>query len=1145
MRRAMSLAACLLLLLALVAPGRAVAQTSMGVVNGTVTDKTGGLVPGATVTLVSEATNVQSTRQTNQSGYFVFVNVRPGEYTLTVELAGMKTVRMSRFVVGVNETLTRNVSLEVGAVSEVVEVTAQSELLQTSGAELGNVIEQKVIEDMPLQGRNFTQLLVLTPGVNPVSTAQGAGQNGSDTFGMAFEGASGMPGSYINNASIQGQQNRSKVFYVDGIINTSVRAGSYVALPDIDSLQEFKVQSHGDKAEFGGVTGGVINMTSKSGSNRFHGSAFGFFRNEGLTARNPYRDVSAGQPTKPPEFKQSQFGVNIGGPIIKDKTFFFASYDGWRYSDFTQIRHIVPANDNWLNGDFTGFRPIYNPYTTRVVNGVLVRDPFPNNQIPQSLISPTMQQLLGAYMVRPNLSGNDVVNNFNYVDFREETNDSNAFQVRIDHHFSAKDNIFFRWTERRIKGLLPIGDVGFKTPEAINRNWGGGWYHTFSPNMILEVRGGVATQPTEDAPLEHPAGFGPEQGTALPSLDELQGYAISWTSPPFWNLPQMGVQGPRPRENPNWNVAADLTWLRGNHNFKAGFQMLRISRLQKNQFGELLFSADPTRDAKATGSTGDVLASALLGLAGQIRGYVPDLGFIDFHTSTLSGYVQDQWAIKPNLTMTYGLRYDYITRAYGESGTFQSGPDFRTGEWLLALPDTPPVCSTVGNQPPCLPKPLDQIPYNQYIRVMGEYNAVLPPIKDNFGPRVGLAWQINPQTVLRTGYALMWDSMVSRSQYGQHQFETWGWPQVSGFDTGTINTIGGAIQPVESFSSLGIGAPRAEPWNSTGYFNAPDRKNAYSHQWNLEIQRQLTKNLMVGVAYVGSYNGRMEYSGRAAAPKTAAIDPATGRRLTPAERNALRPWAHITGDFRYSDSIGMSRYNAFQLKAQQRFAEGFTSMLSYTWSRSVDTSSGWFDAEGGIGGRPVQNYWDIDDARATSSYDIPHILTWASIWELPFGRGKRWLNDGALSWVLGNWQLSWMLLARSGQPMTVTAGGDPANLGFSNYSRADLVGDPHLDDPTAAMWFNTAAFAAPVNAFGNSDRNLLRAPSFWNVDLTVQKNIPFGNGRQVELRVEAFNVFNHINDGNPTVDLTSANFGTITGMASRPRQVQFGLRLVY
>jgi hypothetical protein len=558
----------------------------------------------------------------------------------------------------------------------------------------------------------------------------------------------------------------------------------------------------------------------------------------------------------------------------------------------------------------------------------------------------------------------------------------------------------------------------------------------------------------------------------------------------------------------------------------------------------LIYNSDPTRNAAGSASTGDVLAAALLGLPNQIRGYVPDLGFIDFHTSTLSGYVQDQWAFKPNLTLTYGVRYDYITRAIGESGTMQSGPDFRTGQWLLALPEMPPVCSTVGNAPPCLPKPLDQIPYNQYIVATGEYNSVLPAITDNLGPRVGLAWQISPSTVLRTGYSLMWDSMVSRSQYGQHQFETWGWPQVSGFDTGTINTIGGSIQPVESFSSLGIGAPRDQPWNSTGYFNAPDRKNAYSHQWHVELQRELTANLMLGVAYVGSYNGRMEYAGRAADPTVAAVD-ATGRRLTPAERDQLRPWPHITGTFRYSDDIGMSQYNAFQCKLQRRFSGGLTSMLSYTWSRTIDTSSGWFDAENGIGGRPVQNYWNIDDARGTSAYDIPHMLTWAGSWELPFGRGKRWLTDGAASWLLGDWQVSWWLLARSGQPMTVTAGGDPANMGYSNYARADLVGDPSLDNPTADKWFNTAAFAAPVNAFGNSPKNTLRAPNFWNVDMVLQKNIPFGQARELQFRVEAFNVLNHINEGNPSVDMTNVNYGRITSMSGRPRQLQFGLRFVF
>jgi hypothetical protein len=1126
--------------------GRAFAQTSMGAVSGTVTDSSGATVPGATVTLVNPATNIHSERVTNSAGHYAFVNVRPGTYTLTVELAGFNKAQIAVFSVGVNETVARNVTLKVGQVTETMEVTVQSELLQTSTAELGNVIEERVIKGVPLQGRNFTQLLLLTPGVNPVSTAQGSGQNGGDSTGVGgAEGASGIAGGFISNASIQGQQNRSKIYYVDGIVNTSVRAGSYVALPDIDSLQEFKVQSHGDKAEFGGVLGGVVNMTSKSGANRFSGNLWGSMRDDRFVARDPYRDVLAGQATKPPEFRQSQFGVNVGGPIVRDKTFFFASYDGWRYDDKSQIRHIVPANQSWLNGDFSQMgslqRVIYDPATTRVVAGRTVRDPFPGNVIPANRISPTMQAYLRAYMLRPNLSGSAVANNFNFVQFRDESQDSNAVQVRLDHHFSSRDNVFFRWTERRNKAFLPLGDVGFKEPDSINRNYGGGWFHSFSANMIVEVRGGVATQPTEDAPLQHPAGFDAQKGLALPELNRFQGYVVDGLNTP-WNIPQLGVQGPRERQNPNWNAAADLTWLRGRHSFKAGFQMLQISRLQTNQFGQIFFSNEATRDPNATATTGDPLASALLGIPTQVRSYVPELGSIDFHTSTLSGYVQDQWSIKPHLTLSLGLRYDYVTRAVGDRGTYQSGPNLQTGEWLLALEQMPGVCGT----PPCFRTPLSQIPFNQYIKATGERNSILPPITDNWGPRVGLAWQINPETIMRTGYSLMWDSMVSRSQYGQHQFETWGWPQVSGFDTGTINATGSPIQRIEDLQQLPL-LPRDQPWNATGaYFNDPGRKNAYSHQWHVELQRQFTRNLMVGVAYVGSYNGRMEYSGRAFAPKVAAVD-ATGRRLTAAERDQLRPWPHITSDARYSNSIGMSKYNAFQLKVQHRFARDLSSLFSYTYSRSIDTSSGWFDAENGIGGRPVQNYWDMDDARGISSYDIPHIVTWATIWELPFGRGKRWLNQGASSWILGNWQLNWMLLARSGQPMSITAGGDPANLGFSNYSRASLVPgqDPELDNPTPNKWFNTAAFVTPVNSFGDSKRNLLRAPSFWNVDMGLQKNIPAGKGREVQIRLEAFNVFNHINEGNPTVDMTNANFGRITSMSSRPRQMQLGIRLAF
>jgi outer membrane receptor protein involved in Fe transport len=1142
-RRGLQVAAGVLAVL--LTGGRALAQTSMGGVSGTVTDAQGGVVPGASVTLVNDETNIEVARTTNSSGYFVFTGVRPGMYSLTVELPGLKTARISGFAVGVNETVTRNFKLELGEVTEVIEVIAPSELLQTTSAGLGQVVEEKVIKDLPIQGRNFTTLLLLTPGVNPISTAQGAQ---AETAVTSFEGNSGIPGGQIANASIQGQQNRSKIYYVDGVVNTSVRAGTYVALPDLDSLQEFKVQSQSDKAEYGGVLGGVVNMTSKSGTNQFRGSAFGFFRNDRFNARNPFRDVRGTEVLKHPEFEQSQYGASVSGPLIKNKTFVFLSYDGWRYSDLSSVRLTVPT-ERELNGDFsqTG-RPIFNPFTTRTENGRLVRDPFPGNIIPANLISPTMQSFLRSYMVKPNQAGR--IDNF--LEDRNQENNSNAFQIRVDHHFSANDNVFLRWTERRISAFVPRGDLGFIEPNSTNRNVGGGWFHTFSPNLLLEVRGGLATQPTEDAPAQHPLGFEPQRALNLPELERFQGYIINgfgapWTSSTGTAIPVLGVQGDRPRGNPNWNAAADLTWIRGNHSFKFGFQMLQIQRLQKNQFGQFDFAAEQTRNPQATTNTGDPLASALLGLPSQIRGFVPDLGFIDFKTSTLSGYIQDQWQVRPNLTLNLGLRYDYVTRAVGNGdNTLQSGPDLRSGEWLIALPELPGVCAPGAPTIGCLPAPLSQIPFNQFIKATGSRNSVLPTIGDNFGPRVGLAWQVNPKTVARVGYGLMWDSMVSRSQYGQHQFESWGWPQFSGIDTGALNREGGAISRIENISSLPFGAPRAEPWTSTQFFNAPDRKNAYSHQWHLEIQRQFTRNLMMGAAYVGSYNGRMEYAGRAQAPPAAAID-ATGRRLTPAERDRLRPWPHITGTFTYSDDIGMSKYNAFQFKAQQRFSDGLSSMLSYTYSRTIDTSSGWFNAENGIGGgATVQNYHDMDNARGISSYDIPHIFTWATVWELPFGSGKRWLNNGPAAWLFGNWQLNWSVLARSGQPFNVTAGGDPANLGHAGYSRANQVGDPSVGERTQQQWFNTAAFVAPVNSFGNYERNSLRAPGFWNVDLGLQRNIPFGQGRSVQLRLEAFNVFNHINWGNPGVALDQpANFGRITSMSGRPRQLQGGMRLVF
>src|SRR6266496_1831561 len=345
------------------------AQTATGEVNGTVTDPNGAAVPGAAVKLINQATKVENEATTNQSGYFTFVNLKPANYTLLVEAKGFKKSLTNPFDLGVSETVTRNVALTVGEMTEVVEVSAGAELIQGSSSELGTVIAERAVEDLPLNGRNFTQLLTLTPGVTPVSTSQNQSIGG-------VEGNVGIPNSGFADPSFHGQENRSKLYFFDGIINTNIRGPPYVVIPNIDLIQEFKVVGHDAKAEFGGAMGGVMNMVSKSGGNSFHGSAFEYVRNDAFDARSSF-DVCTtarckpgqGVPDKPLPFRQNQFGAILTGPIIKNKTFFSVGYDGWRYSQPNLGLAYVPTAAE-ITGDFTNTistlrRPIFNPYSTR------------------------------------------------------------------------------------------------------------------------------------------------------------------------------------------------------------------------------------------------------------------------------------------------------------------------------------------------------------------------------------------------------------------------------------------------------------------------------------------------------------------------------------------------------------------------------------------------------------------------------------------------------------------------------------------------------------------------------------------------------------------------------------------------------------
>jgi Carboxypeptidase regulatory-like domain/TonB dependent receptor len=1235
--------AAVLLLVTLLGPASLLfGQTATGEVNGTVTDKTGGLVAGASVKLINQATRIEDRTATNSSGYFIFINVKPGTYVLRVELQGFKTEQVAPFDVGVNQTVTQDAKLDVGEVTETVEVRAEAQMLQQSSSELGTVITQRAVSDLPLNGRNFTQLLTLTPGVTPVSTSQNRSIGG-------VEGNVGIPGSGFADPSFHGQENRSKLYFFDGIINTNIRGPTYIVIPNIDLIQEFKVVGHDSKSEFGGATGGVVNMVSKSGTNSLHGSAFEFVRNNAFDARNTFTDHDpVTQASTPPlGFRQNQFGVEVGGPILRDKTFISGGYDGWRYSKPTQSLFYVPTAAE-LNGDFsnTGLfttpRQLYNPYSTRRVGSSFVRDPFrcdaagaplpvnaqnqqsqatgtPCNKIPPSLIFAPMQQFFKAYSAVPNyFVATDPAHNF--VQNRAEVSTSNSFQVRVDHRFRGSDNVFFRYTEQRVSFFSPLGTVGSTQGTGVGRNYGGGWVHAFSPSLILDVRAGYAGRPSVDSSQQNqdPHGLEPMKAAGFQNVDQYQGMLVAmasgqWSNGASGNAGNFGIRGPAPRENPNWSVTPNITWTKGTHNLKTGFWFIDAKRAQLNTLQRVHFADNQTQNPASTSNTGMSLASALLGLPNQYEAQLPGPhgGPVDFKYAAWAAYVQDEWKIKPRLTLTAGLRFDALTQPETTDGRLWNALDLPNKSYVIGAVNMPPLCSVAGIAP-CIPDgaplyapgtssscnnttiPCDfrQDAHFNNVIVAGKRFFAFPPVRDNWGPRVGLAWAITPKTVVRVGYGLYWDAVPARSQYAQNDLEAALWPDALAVSTLTLNAPVDFIgtTPTRRFvtdaqASVRTSLPSATPWTSFPNLPIdPHFKDGYSQQWHVEVQRQITPNLMISAAYVGSKNGRLDYQGKA---NTA---PQAFPAGTPAATiDAERPMPWVDASIGYEQSIGYSRYNALEVRLQRRFANGLTSLLSYTWGKSLDVSSGYFGVENGPGGgSAVQNYYDQRSNYGVSGFDITHFLSWATVYELPAGRGKRWFRSGPASWIFGNWQANYIFQARTGQPFTMRTTGDIANISgsggvrtqnASGYGRPNIIADPFKAGPvpanpdarcqktisqggraadatrTPTTWFNPCAFTTPSGSFGNLGRTPYRGPAVVNMDFSMFKSIPLPReGMALQLRFEAFNVFNIQNWDTPTtansdsgLTVNSAAFGLINTLAqgTTPRELQFGLRFVF
>jgi hypothetical protein len=1135
-------------------------QTATGQFNGHVYDQNGSVVADATVTLTDTQTQVTRNTKTNGEGLYQFPLIQPGTYSLTVTQTGFDTATSTGLKLDVNQVATQDFKLQVGATSQTVSVTATTEMLQQSTANLGAVVEQRQVNELPLNGRSFSALLTLTPGSNPTNYSQ----NGSVGYGTGF-GSPGIPGSTYTFPSTQGQWNRENLYYLDGIINTAAFASSYDIPPIIDTIQEFKIQSHNDQAEFGSVLGGVVNVVTKSGGNSFHGSLWEYLRNNAFDSRNPFTDFKGNAPAAPASFRQNEFGGALGGPVRipkvyngTNKTFFFVAYEGWRYTKAAGASYISPTAAE-LDGDFTNSSIItstgapallYDPNTTTGTAGNYSRQLLGDgHHVPANMINPGVQAYLKAYSDTPNFTPT-TVGGSNTILNSVGTNNANAFSGRVDQNFGTSNTMWFRYSFLDGTSTAPNSHHASASTSANNRNFGGGYTHTFSPTLILDAAAGysgrfnavsttVFTGITSGgdaifSDVEKVYGF-PNFGYTASSSSSQTGLTQGYNG--------IGGSGPAGSESHEFNFAANFTWIKGNHQFRFGFeeQIPEMTQgLSGGHFGGATFTyaTAETADPKNASSTGNPLAGALLG--------IPDNGRFQSEVNAVrtivpSAYIQDSWKINPRLTLNAGFRWDGESSPHLLNGTTAAMLDPNTGNWIVSGGKLPPACNAAGGVfAPCIPSttPANNAIIAAHVLPAANPNLGPDPIYTDFGPRIGIAYKVDDRTVVRGGYALIYDNLTGSIQTVRDRLLAWpsnaSLPLVFNVIGQPLDTINDIIPTLNSTKAL---PAVATPFNQFGWYYDPHLKNHYSHQFNLEVQRQITSSLTASIGYVGSVDRHLPITG------LANNSPEAGG----AGLDRPFPWS---GTALESTSRGESNFNALEIKVDKRMSNGLSFGTGLTWSKSMDNGgSGFYGVENGPQSYSTfQNYNNLSADYGISGSSLKYIYYGQGLYELPFGPGKQYLNHGIEGAVLGGWQTNIILSAHSGAPLGISdAGKDPANIGNTgtyNYGRANITGNPHVSHPTKSVAFNTAVWAHPVNQYGNSGRGILTSMPYDNIDFGLMKNIPVWESFGFQFRADFFNIFNIQNYGNPGTTFGGTGFGVISSLAAgaTPRQIQLSLR---
>lgn len=1101
---------------ALFAAGGVWAQVTTGTILGTVTDAQGAAVAGAAVTITEVSKNTVVTRRTDESGSFIAPFLVPGVYKVTVEQPGFKKSEQSNISLAVDQRARADVQLQVGNVSETIEVTAAAPLVQSSSAETGQVIEQKAVQELPLNGRNFAQLVYLSPGVTP-------GQAGENLSGAStFNPRAG------SNYNPLGQRANANGWVLDGIDNNEYTFNTVIVQPSLESVREFKVLTGSFSAEFGRGAG-VVSVSTRSGANDFHGSAFWFHRNIVLDARGYFQTPQA-LPKKLP-FRRHQMGAQMSGPIIKNKMFFFADYAGQREVRGLDYLNTVPTADV-RSGNFSNFRNIssgaliqvWNPFTTRVnpANPAgFIRDPFPNNTIPGSLIGQTSRNVASIYPT-PNLSGN--FNNYQSAPIR--TIKDNQYTVRIDNQLSQKDSIFFRMQQQWFDLDAPQGQANCCLPTPADaaskfklgpwvagiqntrlRTHGGAfnWSRVWSPSLVGEFRTGWART--------NPSTFHSDYG--FPAADSLGIRNVNLTDNST-GIPTMNIAdftglsgGPgflpaRPRQI-NYQVDYNFYWTKSAHNLKFGYHVVRrdVSPFTNADTRGVMGFARGFVSDPVTRTGGSGFAAMLLGaVQSGSRGFL--LGVPGLRVWENAWFFQDDWKVNRRLTLNLGVRYEIYSP---ETEKYDRMTSFDLTKLNFAYANEGGYSRTLRNTD-----------------------------RNNFGPRFGFAYDMfgDQKTVLRGGFGIsFFPEPVSASsmltQGPPHLFSesySYGDFLTDYSNVQRIEQPFGALVPLKPTSTAEINTRRP---TVRGY--SFDNPTQYAETWSLTLQRQLGANWMGEIGYVGSRGINLLYSFNHNEVRLGAGSVEDRRPY-----QALRNIPNIT----IFEPMNMSTFHGMTMKIDRRFSNGFQILGVYTFGKSLDFG-GSVASGGGSSGGPL-TVTCIKCYRGPSGFDVKHRAVINGLYDLPWGKGRKWVADNTIAdYVIGGWQLGGIITGTTGRPFNV---GLQNGVNNGAPSWPNRIADGRLDNPDPWYWFDATAFVAPpANNYGNVGRGILYSPGVVNVDMSIVKTFRITEKVGFNVRFEAFNLFNTPYFGFPNANIGSPTVGRITSLVGDNRSLQLSGRI--